>query len=82
MEISTRECAQYSSVAWTEVTAQHDSTKITFDVRGSEKRELAEHLASVGFDLMPDVQSMVNFLRDHGHLDDIVDYADTEDEEE
>lgn len=82
MEISTRDCAQYSSVAWTEVTAQHDGAKITFDVRGREKEALAENLASVGFELMPDVQTMVNFLKDHGHLDDIVDYARMEDEDE
>lgn len=81
MEINTRDCAQWSNVAWTEVTAQHDATKITFDVRGNEKQAFAEHLAAVGFDLMPDVRSMVNFLKDHGHLDDIVDYARTEDDD-
>lgn len=81
MEISTRDCAQYSSVAWTEVTAQHDNTKITFDVSGSEKQAFAEHLADTGFDMMPDLTAIVNYLKGRGCLDDIVDYARTEDEE-
>lgn len=82
MDIEYRKCNQYGSVQWTEVKVTHDNTTVNFDVSGSEQAQLIEHLLDTGFDLLPDMNSVFEYLKKKGYWGDIKEQIEEENAEE